>query len=143
MQHRKLVLGCQRQDIGELQPRRRSVHEPAARNQRRRLGEPGRIPERPDLAPRLVARTRTAVETVEGRRMQEQGLHHQTSSPSTVMRPLDSTRKCWSRQNTVRAKKLATNTAKDKASRTGSSAALAVRSPSACAVTLAQAHLTK
>ncbi len=50
---------------------------------RRRLGEPGRIPERADLAPRLIARAGAAVEAVEGRRMQKQGLHHRPFSPST------------------------------------------------------------
>ena len=38
-----------------------------ARDQRGRLGQPGRIPERPDLAPRLVARAGAAVEAVERR----------------------------------------------------------------------------
>ena len=32
-----------------------------------------------------------AVETVKGRRVEEQGLHHRTLSPSAVMRPLAST----------------------------------------------------
>jgi hypothetical protein len=39
------------------------------------LGEPSRIPERADLAPRLVARTGTTIETVIGRSLQEEGSH--------------------------------------------------------------------
>ena len=53
-----------------------AIDEFAAGNEGRRLGQPGRVPERADLAPRLVARTRPAIEPVERRRVQEQGFHH-------------------------------------------------------------------
>src|SRR5215475_12758242 len=75
--------------------------------------------------------------------MQEQGLHHRALSPSAVMRPLGSTRKTWSRQKTVRPKKLATNTAKDKASRIGSSHSSPAGRRSAPAITHAEAHLRR
>src|SRR6266567_2924368 len=80
--------------------------------------------------------------------MQEQGLHHKALSPwalspSTVMRPLAWTWKIWSRQKTVRPQKLATKTAKDKASRTGSSHGLAGGRPSAFAIARAVAHLRR
>src|SRR5476651_2832995 len=52
-----------------------SVYHPAARHERRGLGEPGRIPERTDLALRLVARARAAIEAVERRGLQEQRFH--------------------------------------------------------------------
>jgi hypothetical protein len=58
------------------------------------------------------------------------------------MRPLGSTWKSWPRQKTARPKKLATNTAKDKTSRTGSSQSWAVVRPSAPAIALAEAHLS-
>ena len=47
----------------------------AAGNERRGLRQPGRIPERADLAPRLVARARAAVEALVGGRVQEERLH--------------------------------------------------------------------
>src|SRR5689334_24933562 len=73
--------------------------------------------------------------------MQEQSLHHRALPPSSVIRPLASTRNAWSRQKTVRPKKLATNTAKDKASRTRSNHGLAGERPSAAATARAVAHL--
>src|SRR6266850_1060532 len=114
MKHRQLVIPRERQHLIELEPRRRRVDQLAVRNERRRLGQPGRIPEGADLALRLIARAGASVEAVERGRVQEQGLHHRAYlpwalSPSAVMRPLASTRKTWSRQKTVRPKKLATN----------------------------------
>ena len=91
MEHRQLVFPGDRQDLIELEPRRRSVDQLAVGQEGRRLGEPGRVPERADLAFGLIARTGAAVEAVEGRRVQEEGLHHRTLSPSAVMRPLAST----------------------------------------------------
>ena len=76
-----------RRDIGELQAVRWRVDELAARDQRRRLGEPGRIPEGSDLAPRLVARTRAAVEAIERGRLQEKGTHHAFDSTTGTKLP--------------------------------------------------------
>src|SRR5580700_2369115 len=98
--------------------------------QRRRLRQPGRKPERADLPLRLVTRACAAVETVERRRLQEQGFHHTAFSPPTVSRPPASTRNSCTRHNTLRPQKLPRNTAKDKASRNGSSQNPAVGSPS-------------
>src|SRR5271165_7552132 len=74
--------------------------------------------------------------------MQKQGLHHRALSPSIVIRPLGLTGKSRSRQTTFRPKKLATNTAKDKASRSGSSQSLVLAKPRAPAITRAEAHLS-
>ena len=61
----QLVIAGQRQHVVEPQPRRRRVDQLAAGHQRRRLRQPGRIPERADLALRLIARAGAAVEPVE------------------------------------------------------------------------------
>ena len=99
----QLVIAGERQDVVEPQPRRRRVDQLAAGHQRRRLRQPGRVPERADLALCLVARARPAVEPVEGRRVQKQGLHHTGLSPSMRIRPPGSTRNSWSRQNAAAA----------------------------------------
>ncbi len=91
MEHRQFVVLGERQHMIDLELRRRSVDQLAVGDEGRRLGEPGREPERPDLAFGLITRTGAAVEAVEGRRVQEQGLHHRALSPSAVMRPLAST----------------------------------------------------
>src|SRR6516165_1980129 len=75
--------------------------------------------------------------------MQKQGFHHRALSPSIVIRPFASTWNSWSRQETLRPKKLATNTANDKASRTGSSQSPAVVKASAPAIINAEAHLSR
>src|SRR5207248_5551660 len=87
----QFVFRGERQDLIELKPRRRRVNQLAVGQEGRRLSQPSRVPERADLALGLIARTGAAVEAVEGRRVQEQGLHHRTLSPSAVMRPLAST----------------------------------------------------
>ena len=56
--------------------RRRRVDQLAARHQRGRLGQPGRVPEAADFPLRLVARAGAAVEPVEGRGLQEKRFHH-------------------------------------------------------------------
>jgi hypothetical protein len=89
---REIVIARQRQHVLEPLPRRRRIDQPAAGHQRRRLSQPGRVPEGADLPARLIARARPAIEAVERRRVQEQGLHHTGYSPSTVMRPPGSTR---------------------------------------------------
>src|SRR4030081_1345801 len=40
------------------------------------VGEPGRIPERPDLAGGLIARAGASIEVIVGGRIQEKRLHH-------------------------------------------------------------------
>ncbi len=54
----------------------RCVEHPAARHQRGGLRQPGRVPERLDLALGLIARARAAVEAVEGRGLEEKGFFH-------------------------------------------------------------------
>src|ERR1700674_1509745 len=54
----------------------RSVEQPRSRNHPGRIGEPGRIPERPDLAGGLVARARTPIEVIVGGRIEKKRLHH-------------------------------------------------------------------
>src|SRR5262252_1438404 len=125
VQYRELVIACERQHVIEFEPRRRRIDQLAVRHKGGRLGEPGREPERADLALGLVAGTGAAIKPIKRGRVEEQGLHHRALSPSAVMRPLASTWNTWSRQNTVRPKKAATNTAKDNASRTGNSQTLA------------------
>ena len=59
----------------------RRVEQPRARQHAGRVREPGRVPERPDLALRLVARAGSPVEVVVRRRIQEQRAHPRFSSP--------------------------------------------------------------
>src|SRR5271157_2302055 len=56
------------------------VDELAPRDQRRWLGEPGRIPEGSDLASRLEARSRATVEAIKRWRLQKKGTHHALGS---------------------------------------------------------------
>src|SRR5216683_917496 len=53
----------------------RGIEQASSGHQTGRVSQPGGIPEGPDLARRLVARTRTPVEVVVGRRVQEHGFH--------------------------------------------------------------------
>ena len=92
--HAQLVIPRLARHRIEADARRRCIDQLAARHQRGRLRQPGRIPERADLPPRLIARAGAAVETVERRRMQEQRLHHRGSNPSACM--------VWPRQSTWR-----------------------------------------
>src|ERR1700739_3655481 len=75
VQHREFVFARERQHVVELEARRWRVDQLAAWNEGSRLGQPGRIPERADLAPCLVTRAGAAIEAVERRRVEEQGLH--------------------------------------------------------------------
>ncbi len=68
-------------DVLEPEPVRRRVDQLRAFDQRGRLGEPGRVPERAHLAPHLVARAGAAVVAVKGRRLQEKRLHHAGRTP--------------------------------------------------------------
>ena len=72
MQHHEIVFGGVGRDVLEFQPVRRRIDELRAFDQRGGLRQPRRIPERLDLAARLIARARAAVETVERRRLQEE-----------------------------------------------------------------------
>jgi len=76
MQHGEIEVECSRGDVGELQAMRGSIDQCAAFDQCGRLREPRRIPERANLATRLVARPGAAVETFERRRLQEKSAHH-------------------------------------------------------------------
>ena len=60
-----------RNDVLERQTVRRRIDQLRAFDQRRRLCEPGRIPERAHLALHLIAGAGAAVEAVEGRRVQK------------------------------------------------------------------------
>ena len=61
----EIELAGLREHVLDGRPVRGRIDELAARDQRRGLGEPGRIPEGFDLAPRLIARAGAAVEAVE------------------------------------------------------------------------------
>ena len=72
VEHDVVVVPRQREHVVERQVERRGVEQPRAGHQRGGLGEPRGIPERPDLASRLVAGAGAAVEVVERGRIQEQ-----------------------------------------------------------------------
>src|SRR5271154_955918 len=80
MRHNQVEVARARRHVGEREAVRWRVDELAPRDQRRRLGEPGRIPEGSDLAPHLVARSRAAVEAIVRRSLQEKGTHHALGS---------------------------------------------------------------
>ena len=63
MQHRQVVLRCQREDVGEVQAGRRGVDQATAGHQGGQSGQPGGIPEGSDLSPGLIAGAGPAVET--------------------------------------------------------------------------------
>ena len=71
----QVVPGSNFQDVVRAEAVRRRIHQGAPRDEGRRLGQPGRIPERRDLAFRLITRSRTAVEDDERRRAQKHSLH--------------------------------------------------------------------
>ena len=70
MQHDEIVVARLGDDVAEPQSVRRGVDQLAARHNSGDLGKPGRIPEGPNFAPRLIARARPAIEAVEGRSLQ-------------------------------------------------------------------------
>ena len=84
----EIEVACERHDVRQLVAMRRRVDKLAAFDQRRGLREPVRIPERPDLAPRLEARPRAAVESVERRPLQEKRSHHPFRSSILFRVPL-------------------------------------------------------
>src|SRR5579871_4441865 len=61
MQHGKVVMWRLMHDLGERDPERNRIDKLAVGYEGGNLGEPGRIPEGADFAPRLVARTGSAV----------------------------------------------------------------------------------
>ena len=65
MHHHEIAARCLRYDVLELEPVRRRVDELRAFDQRGRLREPGRVPERSHLAAHLIARASAAIEAVE------------------------------------------------------------------------------
>ena len=76
VQHHEIAVLDLRQHVGEAEPVRRRVDQLGALDQRGGLRQPGRIPERLDLAAVLIARAGSAIEALERRRLQKQGLHH-------------------------------------------------------------------
>ncbi len=72
MQHRQVVLCCQRENIGEVQAGRRGVDQATAGHQGGQSGQPGGIPEGSDLSPGLIAGAGPAVKPVVGGRMEKQ-----------------------------------------------------------------------
>jgi hypothetical protein len=65
MHHDEIAARGFGRDILELEPVRRRIDELGAFDESGGLGEPSRVPEGLDLAPRLIARPRSAVEPVE------------------------------------------------------------------------------
>src|SRR5262249_3204881 len=116
----ELVIARQGQDVVEPQPRWRRIDELASRHQRRRLRQPGRVPERTDLAPCLITRARPSIEPIEGRRVQKQRPHTHLS-PSTGIRPPGPTRNTSSRHKILPPQKLPRKPEKEKTSRNGKS----------------------
>src|SRR5450432_1081082 len=103
MQHREIVVLRERQDVFQRQVVRRRVDQLAVLDKCCRLREPCRIPERAHLAFRLVARTRAAVETVEGRALKKKSSQHLqflTSGPGR--RPASSGSACRASKWTCR-----------------------------------------
>ena len=92
MQHDEVEVPGHGEHVGERKPVRRRVDEPAAVDQCRGLGEPGRVPERANLATCLVAGTGATVESLERRRLEEQRAHHGLCSPSGISVPSADTR---------------------------------------------------
>ena len=63
MQHGKIAIARICGNLSEPKTMRRGIDQFAVFDQSRRLGEPGRIPERTDFAPRLTALPGSAIET--------------------------------------------------------------------------------
>jgi hypothetical protein len=74
VEHRQLVPARERQHVLEPEAGGWGVDQARARDQRRGLREPGRIPEGADLAARLVARAGAAVEPLVRGRVEEERL---------------------------------------------------------------------
>ena len=72
-------------DVGELQLVRGRVDQLRVLDQRRRLGQPGRVPEGLHFALHLVARAGAAVVAVEGRGLEEQCAHQEPALSGAVM----------------------------------------------------------
>src|SRR5438309_1227223 len=76
MNYDKIIILCLGYGLFRCVLVRRGIQQPRAGNHPGWIGQPGGIPEGPDLTRRLVARTRTAVEVIIGWRIEEQGFHH-------------------------------------------------------------------
>jgi hypothetical protein len=76
MQHHEVAVHGLGRDVLEFEPVGRRVDKLRAVNERGGLGEPGRVPERLNLAAHLITRAGAPVEAVEGWRLQKQRPHH-------------------------------------------------------------------
>src|SRR3984893_809779 len=76
MQHGQFVIARQRSDLLDGEPIRWSINQPAPRHHCRRLREPGGIPKRANLAPRLVARAGAAIKAFVARRIEKESMLH-------------------------------------------------------------------
>ena len=88
VQHHEIAVHGLGRDVVEFEAVGRRVDELGAFNERGGLGEPGRVPERLDLATHLIARAGAPVEAVEGWRLQEQRPHHVNEPPGQPPKPL-------------------------------------------------------
>ena len=90
VQHREVVVARERHHVGEREIGGRRVDQARAGDERGRLGQPRRIPERADLPARLVPRAGAAIEPLERRWMQEERAEvrghggHLNRSPSSI-----------------------------------------------------------
>src|SRR5947209_985686 len=88
MKDEKVPVSHVRSYILKLHPVRWSIDQLRAFDERCRLSEPGRVPERPDLPPRLITCTGAAIEAFEGWSLKEQGSHREfILSPSSSCHP--------------------------------------------------------
>ena len=79
VQHQLVKIPRHWRHIGQGLVVRRRVNQLRALDQRRRLGQPGGEPIAADFPLRLIARARTAIETIEGGSLKEEGAHHRDS----------------------------------------------------------------
>src|SRR6266853_1813059 len=88
-QHQEFVVFADFNGLLPIDLGRASVHQAAARNHAGRVGQPNGIPIGFDLARRGPPRTRSAIEILKTRRIQQQSLHHiRHSSPSVIAREI-------------------------------------------------------
>src|SRR5437899_6464310 len=85
VEHGEVVVPPERHHVPEREPGRRRVDETAAGDERRRLGEPRGVPERPDLAAGLIPGAGAAVEALKRRRMQKEGAQVVGHSPLSYL----------------------------------------------------------
>ena len=118
VQHDEVAVDRFGRDVLEFQPVRRRVDQFRPFDQRGRLGEPGRIPERSDFAAHLIARAGAAIVAVERGGLQKQGAHHGLGElPAATKVPPGSKPVAPALPARALAEKLDTNTAKENRSR--------------------------